>query len=49
MVALRGERNVLMFPDAFIAKRWEAQEPPFVVDSLPAIEKIVKEHRSKIG
>jgi hypothetical protein len=45
MVALKGTANMVVIPDAFVAKRWERQEPRFIADSVRAIAEQVARAR----
>lgn len=47
VVALRGTANMVVVPDSFLSKRWQAREPRFVVSALGQIGEHVKKMKAE--
>lgn len=47
VVALRGTANMLIVPDSFVSKRWQAREPRFVVSAVDQIGAHVKKMKAE--
>ena len=47
VVALRGTANMVIVPDSFLSKRWQAREPGFVVAALQQISEHVAKMKAE--